>query len=269
MTREEINDLAAIYALGGLDGEDRVRFESLLRSGDPDATAALRDFEETLTGLAGRLSESPPPSVKAALMARVAADARARLASVEPSPGKATPVVLPFPERPRRLLWPAVWAGLMAAGLAAIVAGLAVSSAYEKRLDALAREAAEVREQLGRQQQVIAILRDPATQVVALAGLEPSPGAKGRMMWHATAGGLFVAAGLPPAPEGKTYQLWAITGQGPPVSAGVFAVDPSGTGGLRVPPLSGVSRVDVFAVTIEPTGGLPAPSGAMYLAGKS
>ena len=54
-----------------------------------------------------------------------------------------------------------------------------------------------------------------------------------------------------------------------PVSAGVFTVDPKGTGSLRVPPLPGVSRVDVFAVTLEPEGGAPAPTGAMYLAGKA
>ena len=47
MNHEEIRDLAAMYALGGLDGDDRVRFESLLRSGDADATAALREFESS------------------------------------------------------------------------------------------------------------------------------------------------------------------------------------------------------------------------------
>jgi hypothetical protein len=30
-----------------------------------------------------------------------------------------------------------------------------------------------------------------------------------------------------------------------------------------------VSAVNAFAVTLEPTGGLPAPSGDMYLLGKS
>ena len=44
---------------------------------------------------------------------------------------------------------------------------------------------------------------------------------------------------------------------------------PTGSGTVAVPALPGVSRVDVFAVTLEPEGGLPAPSGAMYLAGKA
>jgi len=144
-----------------------------------------------------------------------------------------------------------------------------VSATYEKRLDALAQSAEQLRAELRSQQTVIAILRDPATQVVALAGLPPAPAARARMMWHAQAGGVFVATGLPAPPDGKAYQLWAIAGSNAPVSAGVFTVDAAGTGSLAVRPLPGVAAVNTFAVTLEPAGGLPAPSGEMYLLGKS
>jgi len=257
MNREELRDLAAAYALGGLDGEDRARFEALLRAADPDATAALGEFEATLVGLAAEHVEAPSRSVKAALLARIDAEGR------RPS---AAPVDL---ARRRRSVWPAVWAAALAAGLGAIVVGLSISANYEKRLDVLARVAATLSETLAREQQVIALLRDPYTAIITLAGLEPAPAARARMLWNAPAGGLLVAAGLPPAPEGKTYQLWAITGKEAPVSAGVFSVEAGGTGSLRVPALPGVGKVDVFAVTLEPSGGLPAPSGKMYLAGKS
>ena len=253
MNREEIGELAAAYALGGLDGADRTRFEVLLRTGDPEALAALRDFEGTLADLAAAAPETPPPAVKAALMERIAAPR---------APAGARP-------RRGRAIWPAVLSGAMAAGLAAIVVGWSVSSTYEKRLDALASDAEQLKAELRSQQTVIAILRDPATQVVALAGQAPAPTARARRMWHATAGGIFVAAGLPEAPAGKAYQLWAIAGTNAPVSAGVFSVDASGTGSLSVQPLPGVASVNAFAVTLEPAGGLPAPSGAMYLLGKS
>ena len=95
----------------------------------------------------------------------------------------------------------------MAAGIAAIAVGLAVSTRYERRLEALGQEAAALKAELERQASVLAILRDPATQVVALNGLAPSPTARARMMWHEKAGGILVATGLPPAPEGKAYQL--------------------------------------------------------------
>jgi anti-sigma-K factor RskA len=258
MNRDEIRDLAAMYALGGLDGEDRVRFEALLRAEDADASIALREFETTLVAAAAESSVAPPSSAKAALMERVGSSARASATSA---------VVQPW--RARRVLGPALWAAALAAGLAAVAVGLSVSASYDKRLDALSREAAVLRGELERQRQLIALVGDPSTAVVALSGLAPAPEARARMLWKPPAGGLLVAAGLPPPPRGKIYQLWAIVGKNPPVSAGVFGVDDKGSGTLRVPPLSGVGKVDVFAVTLEPAGGLPAPSGQMYLAGKS
>jgi anti-sigma-K factor RskA len=259
---EELRELAAGYALGSLDGEDRARFEALLRAGDRDARRELRQFEETLARVAAERPEAPPPAVKAALLARIAAAPRAAVA------GDGARVV-PMPSRPRRGIWTAVLAAAMAAGIAAIAVGLAVSTRYERRLEALGQEAVALKAELERQASVLAILRDPATQVVALNGLAPSPTARARIMWHEKAGGILVATGLPPAPEGKAYQLWAIAGQGAPVPAGVFTVDAGGTGSLRVPPLPGVTRVDVFAVTLEPAAGVPAPTGPMFLAGKS
>jgi len=253
MNRDEIDELAAAYALGGLEGEERLRFEALLEAGDPDAMRALRDCEDTLVGLAAGAPAPPPPAVKAALMERIAAT---------PAPGQTLP-------RRSHALWPVVLSGAMAAGLAAVVVGWSVSSTYEKRLDALVQSAERLRAELRSQQAVIAILRDPATQVVVLAGLPPAPGARARMMWHAQAGGVFVATGLPAPPDGKAYQLWAIAGSNAPVSAGVFTVDAAGTGSLAVRPLPGVATVNAFAVTLEPAGGLPAPSGEMYLLGKS
>src|SRR5262249_6118452 len=181
----------------------------------------------------------------------------------------ARPSAVAAPPRPRRILWPVVWAAVMAAGLAAVAVGLSVSASYEKRLAVLAQESKALKADIDREQQILGILRDPSTEIVALSGQEPAPSARARMIWNERAGGLLVAAGLPPTPAGKTYQLWAIAGKNPPVSAGVFAVDAQGTGSLRVSPLRGVSKVDVFAVTIEPAGGLPAPSGQMYLVGKS
>jgi anti-sigma-K factor RskA len=278
MNRDEIRELAAAYVLGALEGEDRARFQALLDSGHPEARAALSEYEETLAGVALGLAEPPPPGVKAALMQRIAAEGGAARSAPRPAAG----------EPRRRSLWVPVLSGALAAGVAALAVGFAVSANYEKRLDALAREVAGARAELdrqrralerevalaraeaARQREILALVSDPASQVVTLSGLKPAPEAKGRVVWHARAGGYLEAVGLPPAPEGKTYQLWAIAGKKPPVPAGVFDVDPGkGTGSLRVPPIPGVERVDVFAVTVEPAGGLPAPSGPMVLAGKS
>jgi anti-sigma-K factor RskA len=168
--------------------------------------------------------------------------------------------------RPHGSTWTIVLTGAMAAGIAAIAVGLVVSVAYDRRLTQLAQEATALKQETERHQSLVALLSDPATQVVALSGFEPAPGAKAKLLWHATAGGLLVAQGLPPAAEGKAYELWAIAGKGAPQPAGVFTVDAKGVGSLRMAPIQGA--VDTFTVTLEPAAGVPAPTGAIYLAGK-
>lgn len=261
MNRDEIVDLAAGYALGALDEEERVRFEALLAAGDGEARAALREFEAAVTSLTAETAETPPPAVKAALMARIDAEGRSR-ETVAPAP--AWPRSVP----PRRALWTVVTVGAIAAGIAAIAVGLAVSTVYDRRVHQLAQEQAQLKQELARQEALVNILQDPATRIVALSGLPPAPDASARLLWHATAGGLLVARGLPPLPAGKAYELWAIAGQGAPVPAGVFVVDAKGVGSLRVSPLRAGGPPDTFAVTLEPEGGLPAPTGSMFLVGK-
>ncbi|HEX6775737.1 MAG TPA: anti-sigma factor [Methylomirabilota bacterium] len=261
MNHDEVVELAAAYALGALDGEERARFEALLAAGDVDARATLRDFESTVATLAAETAESPPPAVKSALMARIDSEERSR--------GNVTRVLsMPRSAPPRRSLWTVVAVGAIAAGVAAIAVGLAVSTVYDRRIGQLAQEQAQLREELARQESLVTIFQDPATQVAALSGLAPAPEAKARLLWHATAGGLLVAQGLPPAPAGKAYELWAITGTGAPVPAGVFAVDARGVGSLRVAPLRSGAPPDTFAVTLEPADGVTAPTGSMYLVGK-
>ena len=108
------------------------------------------------------------------------------------------------------------------------------------------------------------LLRDPETRVVSLGGLAPAPTASGRVVWNEKAGGRLYVTGLPPAPSGKTYELWTIAGA-EPRPAGTFDVDASGRASHPVPP-AGEGPVKVFAVTVEPAGGTPAPTGPMVLA---
>jgi anti-sigma-K factor RskA len=100
--------------------------------------------------------------------------------------------------------------------------------------------------------------------VVALNGLPVAPTASGRIIWNEKAGGRLYVTGLPPAPPGKTYELWTIAGAAPR-PAGTFDVDPAGGAARPVAPADD-GPVKVFAVTLEPAGGVPAPTGPMVLA---
>ena len=235
-----------------------MRFETHLAQGCVECGHALAEYREALVGPAADLREVPPPRVKRALVERLARSHARR-------------------PRPARL-WPGLkWVAsvAVAAGLIASVVATYVSARYEQRLGEIARETAALREQISQQRQALALLRDPATRIITLAGLEPSPKAQGRMFWNERDGGIFVAADLPPAAPGKAYELWAIVG-GKPIPAGLFGVDAEGKGNARVAPLRELAEaesmrgltVDQFAVTLEPAGGVRAPTLPMYLVSK-
>lgn len=261
MNHDVFETLAAGYAVGALDGEDLVRFERHLAEGCARCAATLKESGEALAGHARSLPpEAPPPHVRTALLERIGTPSGARRAT-----GRAP-----------RLAWAIGTA-------AAVVAGAALSASfvagrYEARLGQMARETSALRHRLERQEttlreqivlyrSAVDLLRDPATEVVLLRGIGPTSGATGRIVWNATSGGYVFIARLAPAPAGKTYELWAFAGA-VPRPAGVFQVDASGRGSHPIAASPGGPPVKAFAVTLEPEGGTPAPTGPVVLASK-
>jgi anti-sigma-K factor RskA len=60
----------------------------------------------------------------------------------------------------------------------------------------------------------------------------------------------------------------ALPPAGKPVPAGVFDPDAEGRALFESPELSAIASAENFAVTIEPRGGVPAPTGPIVLVGK-
>jgi anti-sigma-K factor RskA len=79
--------------------------------------------------------------------------------------------------------------------------------------------------------------------------------------------GIIVASNLAPLPPDRQYELWVFH-DGKPVNAGVFDVDPSGRALFESTEFP-QAKADMFAVTVEPRGGVPAPTGPIVLAPKS
>jgi anti-sigma-K factor RskA len=77
---------------------------------------------------------------------------------------------------------------------------------------------------------------------------------------------VFTASDLPPLRAGRTYQLWLVTAQAP-VSAGYFDIDNGGRVTQTFSTAPDVARPVAIAVTDEPAGGAPAPTGDKYLVG--
>ena len=136
-------------------------------------------------------------------------------------------------------------------------------------VEASVREAEQVRDALARQRGVIEVLTAPGLNIEYLRRAKRGVEAQGHVLWNERRKTwLFYAFGLPQPPAGKEYQVWFMTEREGPVSAGLFVPDQTGTGSvLAAPPSKLFGKITATAVTLEPAGGLPKPSGEMYLRG--
>jgi anti-sigma-K factor RskA len=113
-------------------------------------------------------------------------------------------------------------------------------------------------------------IHDPRVQIAMMKGLAGSESAKARLVWHPEKkrGVLFVD-GLPPLPLEKSYELWAFVGD-TPRRAGVFDAKAGETNVISLADLGpAADKPTKFAVSVEPKGGVAAPTGTVVLAGEN
>ena len=92
------------------------------------------------------------------------------------------------------------------------------------------------------------------------------PKAMGRVTYSKNMGMLMYDGTAEPAPAGKSYQLWVMPMQGDPINAGVFNPSSGEISHWMMKLPEGVTP-KAFAVTLEPAGGMPHPTGPKVLAG--
>lgn len=276
------DELLPSYALGALDGDELRQVEQHLADGCPECRRQLALLDGDLEALAAGLAAVAPSDVVRARVVRAVQAGQAEPgAETVPAPPARTAESRTVDEGRRtgsgsKTPWLALAASLLL--LAAAGWGWLSARGETARLgaerDRLASQAAELDRRLAearaeqvRLERAMQVLSAPGMKPVLLAGLEGAPDAEGRTFVDPAARrAVFVATNLPQPEEGKTYQLWFI-GAGGPVSAGVFEVDAAGRGSLEVNGIAPVEEIAAWAVTIEPDGGLPKPSGPAVLKG--
>jgi anti-sigma-K factor RskA len=256
-----IEELLPAYALGALDGEDLRELEAHLDVGCDECRRQLDLWNGDLERLAASVPPLPPSDTTRARILRLTA------AGAAPAPQRArAPRWMYFAAAALLLL--SVWGLAGQQRMRGEVERLAAERArLARRVEALDREVDLARAEARQAAQALQILAAPSVRSVVLAGLGPTPQATGHTYVNPqTRDALFYAFNLPRLAEDKTYQLWFIAG-GKPVSAGIFAVDERGTGRLRVERVADVKDIQAWAVTVEPSGGVPQPTGEMVLKG--
>ena len=253
-----LEELLPAYALGALDGDDLRELEGHLAAGCAECRRQLGLWERDLEALAASVPPVAPSAVTRQRILRVAGGAERR-----PS-GLPRWFLLPA----AALLLLAVWGVAGQARLRGEVRRLtAERDRLAQQVGVLESQTAQARAEARRMAETLRVIAAPGVRTVSLAGLAPTPGAEGHTYVNPRErSALFYAFDLPPLAPDKTYQLWFIA-SGTPVSAGTFAVDPRGAGNLRVDGITRVDDIEAWAVTVEPRGGVPQPTGAMVLKG--
>ncbi|HET8607412.1 MAG TPA: anti-sigma factor [Gaiellaceae bacterium] len=228
MQRDDIHELSAGYALDALDPADEQAFEEHLRYCER-CRAELAGMQRAAVALAHAApAAAPPPPLRGQLLDQARRE-RGRVG----------------PQRPRWAVPAAACA--VAAACAALGLGLWAASLHHSlggRTDALKA-----------QQRALAIAAAPGARRLALSG------GHGALVVAPSGRAALLLVGVQPPPAGTTYEAWVVAA-GAPRPAGLFA---AGAGrnaiALDRPVPAGAS----VAVTIEPAGGSPRPTGSVVL----
>jgi anti-sigma-K factor RskA len=214
---DQYTDLCELYALGALDGEERVEFEKHL-AGCPDCRAGLAQAVELNEMI---LSATP---------------------RIEPSPQLRRRILAGFGEpaknQQRTLNW-----GMALALAASIILGVV---AWQSERSARTNTDTE----LARLREIQQILQAPQTKQVTFGPQPTSP--HGSIFVHEKLGMILIAEGLPAPPEGWTYESWVVPKDGAPVPIEAFRA-PDGRGISLLRPSVPLVQLKAIAVSLEPT----------------
>jgi len=280
-------------ALGIVPAPEAVRLMKIVRT-SPKLEAELSSLRAATDALASAVPAAPmaadrKSAMRERLMERAGNDTSPTVTQEvfvgsPPAAAPAPALVLEQPERPaivREVYVPArptlvqrispLFA--MAASVMFVLSVLRLQDALQARNDAqIALQNATVsttqlEQQLASRDSLVAAMSGADVRVVELASTSNlPPGAK--MFWDRVANRwTLVTHDLKPVQDGRTYQLWLVTARAEKISAGTFNTDAKGRAVVQATYALAANDLAAIAITEEPTGGSPQPTGAILVAG--
>lgn len=244
-TRDEhVDAFLDAYALGALEPDEVALVEQHLPTCDA-CTALLEQIRAVTDGLLAAVPQvAPPPALRASILSRVRAesDGQQAVQSTQPSQSTPSPETTAAPESGRE--------GRMGRLLRSLFGGEAPTPS-NSAADALLRD----------------LLLDPQVVIRPIAATAAAGHAAASFVSASTRHeGVVLAHGLRPLDAAHAYQVWLLRGD-QPLPSNLFTVDHAGRGIGIVRASQSPLDFDVLAITPEPAGGSPGPTGAIVLAG--
>jgi len=244
MVHEDYKEMIPARALSALDATEERALNEHLENCD-ECRKELEEWQATAATLAVVADPvEPSPKVRERIMSEV----RKELA---------TPEVIPFRSTSRNIWRSFGSLGAMAAVVlfTALIVGLIV----------IWRENRAMNEELARTREFVQLATTPGAKMNELKGVDLGAGATARFAYDKTGHAMLMADNLPSVPRGKAYQLWFIVGKNPPMPGKTFSPDSAGKGMLIDQMPKEALDSAIFAITLEPEGGVDKPTGQIYL----
>ncbi|OIN59212.1 anti-sigma factor [Arsenicibacter rosenii] len=248
------------YILGAASDQERREVECL-SSIYPEIKQELDQLALALEDYAMALSVEPPVALREQIMSQLTFGVTQKTTAADEEEPETK--VLPMPDT--RPIYNFTWIAAASVGLLLLAFSFFLITRLRDNQQALAslrstnaalqQDINALKTQQSSSSQVMALLRQPGTQIIQLKGNEKAPDGNLAVYWNQQTGQLALdISSLPALPSSQQYQLWTLKG-GKPFDAGVF--DPI-TGVHHLHPIQ-QGTVDAFAITIEQRGGSPTP----------
>src|SRR5215510_13844884 len=275
MKWKKVKEIAPLYVIGALDEKTALDLEASLNSATPQQLRVIVRWRDVAALLPQALPlQSPPDYLKERLLNRIAEGSQQT--PIETAVEESTSEEMPEPAEKKVLLVvqprrsesrTAHWLLIAATALLAFTAGyqLKQNTDLARERDNVALERDDLSKEMAKWRRQVDDIVSPTTRIITMVG-EETPQANAKVVWDTNARQWAIYIfDLPAPPSDKDYQLWYVT-KNAKISAAVFRTDEQGRTVLKLTlPPDALAGLAATAVTLEPRGGSPQPTGKFYL----
>jgi len=262
MDKEKFIELCSLYFLNALDESELREFNEALKNGNEEFREIYSGFQSTALHLPLSAEQVEPPAyIKIKL-----------LNAIKPAGAEKSYNVLDKIIELLGLRSPKITFAVSIILLIGIVSLIYVSYLKDQTISSQNKLIIQLKDEAQKNNEILKVLSAKKINIIIMNGLDVNPTGYGKMILDPSKRqAVMQVSNLPETARDKDYQLWVIK-DNKPISNGIFAIsDNKENNYFMITNLSvqDLNNINAFAITLEPKGGVPQPSGKMYLLGSA